>query len=322
MQRNEGMRQTMASDQQAPGRDGKGEASRLGVRSIKEASGLRDEELAVIFKEMRRASGITQEQIAGRLATGVNTIEALETGALSDLPEWQEIKRIVTTYAAQLGLDSRPILRRMQGQLGVADDETASPEPRQPAPEPQASEPQSPGTAAPSPKPRATPTGLPMPPSASAVPPAAQPATPDGARKPPGDAVPPKPGKPDPSVRPEQSRKPSEPKRSARPEAPSRSSATPAPETAKPEPPKTGAVRRFAKAAVNWSLLVVFVAALGAGIWYAAQNPRKAWNAIDGLPDPVPGLVRAAWEMVRPLENGNSGSRVSDPDKRRSDKLP
>ena len=72
-----------------------------------------DEDLAVIFKEMRRALGLSMEQIAGRLATSAEIIAGLESGALPALPESSELHRIVTAYAALLGLDARPILRRI-----------------------------------------------------------------------------------------------------------------------------------------------------------------------------------------------------------------
>mgnify|MGYP006965303667 FL=1 len=79
-----------------------------------------------------------------------------------------------------------------------------------------------------------------------------------------------------------------------------------------------GAIR----SAVNWVLLIGFVAALGLGVWYAAQNPRAVWGAMDSLPEPIPRIMRSAWELVRPLDDGAGGPQVSDPDGRRSDKLP
>lgn len=69
-------------------------------------------------------------------------------------------------------------------------------------------------------------------------------------------------------------------------------------------------------------LLIGFVAALGVGIWYAVKNPRTVWSALDAMPEPIPQMMRGAWEMVRPLDNGSGGSQVSDPDNRRSNKLP
>lgn len=282
---------------------------------------MRDEELAVIFCEMRRASGVTQEQIAGRLATSVTVIEALETGALGELPEWNELKRIVTAYAAQLGLDSRPILRRMQGQLGVADRETAAAEPQQPATPPapsKAAPPQPAGTDSQVSKPPVPPTGPPMPPSARAAAPAGPAAAP---------AVPTPPLAGGPAIDPQAAEAPKpQPEAKAdaapqpRPDIPPQQEAAPVQQAAEPARPKRA--RRIAAAVVNWTLLIVFVAALGSGVWYAAQNPRKVWSAVDNLPDPLPGLMRAAWQMVRPLDKGPSGPQITDPGNRRSDKLP
>ena len=321
MRRNEGTRQTMTTDPQAPGQGGSGEASRLGVRSIKDVSHQRDDELAVIFREMRRASGITQEQIAGRLATGVNTIEALESGALAELPDWGELKRIITTYAAQLGLDSRPILRRIQGQLGVADNEVAADVPKSPPAKAQtvASEPQAPA-APPKPKRPATPTGLPMPPSArktAQAAPVAAPPTPQNTTTPSEPPVAPAPPRTQARTGQPPVEKPEPPL-----EVPQQQDAAFFEEPAKPVTKGKGRFGKIVKGMLNWSLLIVLVAALGSGIWYATQNPRKVWGALDSLPDPIPGLMRGAWEMVRPLEKDRSAPAVTDPDNRRSNKLP
>ncbi len=291
----------------APGSGEK--SSTLGIRSIKEVSDRRDEELAVIFKEMRRASGVTKEQIAGRLATGVETVEALELGALSDLPDWPELKRIVTTYGAQLGLDARPILRRMQGQLDVSDKTDSKPAVSKPAPEPTTVQ----GAATPNPA-TAAPSGLPMPPSAKIA----------AATAPKASTARPAPPRAETPAAPSSATAKAQPAAAA--DAPLQTPAGQqhAPESATTER-KPRAARRipgFVKGVVNWVLLAGFVAALGFGVWYAAQNPRTVWTTLDGLPDPIPRLMRSAWELVRPLENSSTGPQISDPDKRKSDKLP
>jgi len=312
----------MTTDPQAPAQGGSGDTSRLGVRSIKEASSQRDEELAVIFREMRRASGVTEEQIAGRLATSVSTIEALESGALSELPDWSELKRIVTTYAAQLGLDSRPILRRMQVQLGVADDEVATAEPPRAPVKAAPAAPSNPAAEVPvKPKRASTPTGLPMPPSASP-----NASSPSPAAPPPRPPAPPK--SPEPSAIPVPPNEPKPARRSQAQKAPPPLEVPPQQDAqfveqpSRPAKQDKGRVRNFAKGALNWSLLIVLVAVLGSGIWYATNNPRKAWNVVDGLPGPIPGLMRGAWELVRPLEKDRSAPAITDPDNRRSNKLP
>ena len=71
----------------APPPDGGDDDSRLHISAITEMPAGHDAELATIFREMRRAAGISTEQVAGRLATPVETIDALENGNLLALPE-------------------------------------------------------------------------------------------------------------------------------------------------------------------------------------------------------------------------------------------
>jgi len=73
----------------------------------------RDDDVGDIFRTMRQALGLSPSAIAAKLETPIATITALETGALADLPEWQETSRVVTAYAGLLDLDCRPILRRI-----------------------------------------------------------------------------------------------------------------------------------------------------------------------------------------------------------------
>lgn len=91
---------------------------------------LRDDEIAVIFTDMRRACQLSREQLAVRLETPVRTVEALESGMLLALPEWPETSRVVVAYTGLLGLEPGPILRRIQSQLaegGTAGEEEAEP---------------------------------------------------------------------------------------------------------------------------------------------------------------------------------------------------
>ncbi len=246
-----------------------------------------DEQLAVIFKEMRRAAGVSRAQMAGRLATPVKTITELESGGVLGLPEWSELQRIVKTYTSMLGLDARPVLRRLEAQLAVAEP-LAAPPPGPPMP----------------PAPPALPAGagspLPMPPSAPPAPARAGPPQPPA----PGPAPPPPPaGPPVPQAAPVQP-KIREPAREE--------------ETRKPG---AGRLARAVRPVVNWVILLGFVAALGAGVWYAAKRPRAVWSTLDSLPAPIPRLVRSAWELVRPLDDTAPSPQISDPDGRKSDKL-
>lgn len=288
----------MSSEESAPAAPPPGDDdgdSRLHIRSIKELPSGHDPELATIFREMRRAAGVSQEQIAGRLATSVENISALETGNLAALPDWGELNRIITTYSAQLGLDARPILRRLESQMGVS---------KQAAPQ------STPAAAQESPKPRpaarppqAGQKGPPMPPSA------AQP--PQHPQTEPRSAGP----QPDRDAQPAAPVTPPSPKQA--PEA--GTDATPAEHT---EPKAKRGLLRFIRAVFNWAILFGFVGALALGVWFAAKNPRLVWSSLDSLPEPIPRIMRSAWELVRPLEKKKPAPPVTDPENRKSDKLP
>lgn len=282
----------------APPPDGGDDDSRLHISSITEMPAGHDAELATIFREMRRAADISAQQMAGRLATPVETIEALENGALLALPEWTELTRIVTAYAALLGLDSRPILRRLEGQLGVNQPAAAAPAPAAPA---------SAGPSGPPMPPSATPPSPPSPPPMAAPQP---PPRPSPLPQPPG-AKPPPPSQPQPQRQPQL---PSPPQPQAQPYA---GQAEPEGE-AKPK----GRMAKLARSLLNWAVLIGFVAALGSGVWYAAKHPRMVWSALDTLPEPIPRMMRSAWNFMRPLDTKPARPQISDPDNRKSDKLP
>lgn len=275
----------------APPSDGEDDTSRLHIHSIKEMPSGHDAELATIFREMRRAADVPRERMAGRLATTIEIIDALESGAIFALPPWPELSRIVTAYAVMLGLDARPLLRRLEAQLGPDAGMVAASPPKTAAPAPPPASPPAP----PAP-PTAKPGGPPMPPSVAAA-----------APKP--DAAPPIP-------------------EMAAPAQPPGSQAQPQPreERAASVAGEKQALKKspsgFLKPVLNWLVLAGFVAALGSGVWYAAQHPRMVWSALDTLPDPIPRAMRSAWKFMRPLEGTTTRRQVSDPDNRKSDKLP
>ncbi len=295
-----------------PPPDGGDDESRLHISAITEMPAGHDAELATIFREMRRAAGISTEQVAGRLATPVETIEALENGNLLALPDWPELNRIITAYAALLGLDSRPILRRLEGQLGADKPAAAAPVPAAPeafTPDPSTQKPARPASAGSS--------GPPMPPSAMPSPPPTSAAPPPPRRSPlpqPPGAVPPP---PPPSSQPRQ--QPQSP-----PQSPPQPEAQPYTGDAgmeTEEKPKRR-MAQFIKPLINWVILIGFVAALGSGLWYAAKHPRMVWSTLDTLPEPIPRVMRSVWNFMRPLETKPARPQVSDPDNRKSDKLP
>ncbi len=91
--------------------------TRLHIRSISEASGQSDSEIAELFSEMRQATGLSLEKLAQKLNSSVATVSALESGELSALPSWNESRRVVVEYTKMLGLDPEPVLRRIMVQL-------------------------------------------------------------------------------------------------------------------------------------------------------------------------------------------------------------
>lgn len=125
---------TAASPPAAPPPDDDPTGRRVQIRGIREMPTGYDSEIGNIFCEMRRASQLTKEQLAERFATDLSTIDALETGALLALPDWAETSRVVEAYTEALGLDGRPILRRMALQL--SPDATAQRSSAPPSPPP------------------------------------------------------------------------------------------------------------------------------------------------------------------------------------------
>lgn len=101
-----------------------------------------DVELATLFCDLRQALNEPQEIVAIRLGTTVDVVDALERGALASLPPWEETSRIVMDYAEMLGLDARPILRRIHAhkvaydaELGIITPDEAPSPPSPPVPD-------------------------------------------------------------------------------------------------------------------------------------------------------------------------------------------
>ncbi len=76
-----------------------------------------DAEVADLFRDLRAASNLTEADLAARIATPVEVVQALEQGALYALPSWPETCRVVSAYGTILNLDTRPLLRRIYAQL-------------------------------------------------------------------------------------------------------------------------------------------------------------------------------------------------------------
>ncbi|MEM9590692.1 MAG: helix-turn-helix transcriptional regulator [Pseudomonadota bacterium] len=76
-----------------------------------------DAEVADLFRDLRAASNLTEADLAARIATPVEVVQALEQGAIYALPPWPETCRVVSAYGTILNLDTRPLLRRIYAQL-------------------------------------------------------------------------------------------------------------------------------------------------------------------------------------------------------------
>jgi hypothetical protein len=90
---------------------------RLHVHGIEEMPAGYDAEVAELFRDLRAASALSETDLAARLGTRADVVQALEQGALYALPPWAETCRVVNAYGALLNLDVRPLLRRIYAQL-------------------------------------------------------------------------------------------------------------------------------------------------------------------------------------------------------------
>jgi hypothetical protein len=92
-------------------------ARRLHIHGIKEMPAGYDAEVAELFRDLRSATALNEMELATRLGTRPDVVQALEQGALYALPPWAETCRVVNAYGALLNLDVRPLLRRIYAQL-------------------------------------------------------------------------------------------------------------------------------------------------------------------------------------------------------------
>src|SRR5262245_38558872 len=106
-------------------------------------AGVRDDQVGLIFRNMRLAMRVPRETIARRLATTSATIDNFEAGAITALPHWKETSRIVCGYCELLRMDPEPILWRMRElmrapptEVRTAAQSTQAPAPKAFAPAP------------------------------------------------------------------------------------------------------------------------------------------------------------------------------------------
>lgn len=76
-----------------------------------------DAEVAELFRDLRAATTLSEMDLAARIGTRPEVVQALEQGVLNALPPWAETCRVVNAYGTLLNLDVRPLLRRIYAQL-------------------------------------------------------------------------------------------------------------------------------------------------------------------------------------------------------------
>ena len=73
----------------------------------------RDEELALLFQQMRQVAAVDRMALASHLHTTPDVIATFEAGEIDSFPPWAETVRIVTTLTKLVAIDSEPILERI-----------------------------------------------------------------------------------------------------------------------------------------------------------------------------------------------------------------
>jgi transcriptional regulator with XRE-family HTH domain len=74
-------------------------------------------EIGGMFRDLRRALNISLPELASRLGTRIDVLNALEKGDLSRLPPWPETARIVAEFTAMGKIDPRPVLGVLSQQM-------------------------------------------------------------------------------------------------------------------------------------------------------------------------------------------------------------
>jgi hypothetical protein len=100
-----------------------------------------DDERALIarfFIDLRQALQFTVPQAAHYLAVHPQLIEALETGRVEYLPDWEETSGIIMTYTSMAGINGRPVLSALGHLLRHLSAAAAPPAVQQAPVQPQA----------------------------------------------------------------------------------------------------------------------------------------------------------------------------------------
>jgi hypothetical protein len=67
-------------------------------------------DIGQLFRELRRCLSLPLPEIARRLESRIDVIQALEAGDVTRLPPWPETVRVVSAYTLLSGIDPRPVL--------------------------------------------------------------------------------------------------------------------------------------------------------------------------------------------------------------------
>lgn len=87
--------------------------------------------IARFFIDLRQALRLTVPQAAHYLAIRPEVVEALETGQVEYLPEWQEMSAIIMTYTSMAGVNGRPVLNAIGTLFTQLSVRAAPPAPEQ-----------------------------------------------------------------------------------------------------------------------------------------------------------------------------------------------
>lgn len=247
---------------------------RLHIHGIKEMPAGYDAEVAELFRDFRAASNLSEADLAARLATRIEVVQALEQGALYALPPWAETCRVVNNYGLLLNLDVRPLLRRIYAQVEAGIVELG-------------------------PKP--------MPDVPFMMPPEAREAD-FAVAPPPPQRAPANRRQEPPPPRPHAGTRPAGPgphaDRRAQPRAPQAPPPRSAPRPqAVPTPAAAAKPARAPSALVKWGIVALLVLGLGFGVWMLLDEPN-----VFGPSTAQTGASPAA----KPLDPGDPRSRKAD----------
>ncbi len=315
-----------------------GTGGRLHIHGIEEMPAGYDAEVAELFRDLRAASGLSEADLAGHLATRIEVVQALEQGALYALPPWPETCRVVATYGTLLNLDVRPLLRRIYAQVEAGIVELApKPMPEMPFMAPpedinreiqEQARPSAPSVSEPFP---------PQPRQAAPPPSRAPQAVPDWRaqlRQPPTPQPQPRPqpqsppqpraaAQPQPRAAPQpQSRRasPLQPQPQPRPAPPvqpqPQARAALPPRMAPAEPPKPARKARSSRMAlVKWGLVALVVLGAAFGLWMWLAGPSLHGSSASSGSQPGAKPSKGA-QPAPPVTDPN------DPRSRKADRLP